>query len=111
MPTAAAGATRCSTTRSASKGYYGVFTVLTHTDFGDHANANDVVVSEAQERGVPVVSSAQMLDWLDGRNGSSFDDIAYSGGQLSFSVVTEPEGARPRGDAAGAVRLRPAVAG
>ena len=73
-----------------SKGYYGAFTVLTHADHGDHANANNVVAA-AQERGVPVVSSAQMLDWLDGRNGSSFDNIAYSGGQLSFSVVTGPK--------------------
>ena len=37
---------------------------------------------------MPVVTSAQMLDWLDGRNGSSFGNIAYSGGQLSFSVGT-----------------------
>jgi hypothetical protein len=72
------------------KAYYGVFDVLTHTDYGDHANENDVVAA-AQQRGVPVVSSAQMLDWLDGRNGSSFSNIAYSGGQLSFSVVTNPK--------------------
>ena len=72
------------------KGYFGAFTVLTHTDFGDHPNANNVVAS-AQERGVPVVSSAQMLDWLDGRNGSSFGNIAYSGGQLSFTVSTNPK--------------------
>ncbi len=90
------------------KAYYGVYTVLTHTDHGDHANANDVVAA-AQERGVPVVSSAQMLDWVDGRNGSSFDDISYSGGQLSFSMVTNAEGARPRGDAPGPVGLRPAL--
>ncbi len=73
-----------------SKAYYGAFTVLTHTDFGDHANANDVVAA-AQERGVPIVSSAQMLDWLDGRNGSSFDNIAYANGRLDFSVVANPK--------------------
>ena len=32
----------------------------------------DAIVAEAQARGVPVVSAAQMLDWLDGRNDSSF---------------------------------------
>ena len=32
-----------------------------------------------------------MLDWLDGRNGSSFKDVAYSGGRLTFSVVTNPK--------------------
>ncbi|HEU0023995.1 MAG TPA: DUF4082 domain-containing protein [Thermoleophilaceae bacterium] len=75
------------------RAWYGVITVNAHTDYGDQANANNIVAS-AQERGVPVVSSAQMLDWLDGRNGSSFENIAYNGGQLSFSV--EPS-AKARG--------------
>ena len=30
------------------------------------------VVSSAPARGVPIVSSSQMLDWLDDRNSSSF---------------------------------------
>ena len=90
------------------KGWYGVITVLNHTDHGDHANANNIVAS-AQERGVPVVSSAQMLDWLDGRNASSFKDVAYSGGQPHLLGRHEPEGPRARGDAAGAVGLRTAV--
>jgi hypothetical protein len=37
---------------------------------------------------VPLVTSAQMLDWLDGRNGSSFSDIAYDGANLTFAVHT-----------------------
>ena len=69
-----------------SKAYYGVYTILTHSDLGDHPNLNNVVAS-AQDRGVPIVSSAQMLDWVDGRNDSSFDNITYSGGQLGFSIV------------------------
>ena len=73
-----------------AKGWYSVVTANTHTDNGDHANANDIIAS-AQERGVPVVSSAQMLDWLDGRNGSSFEDVAYSGGQLSFAISANPK--------------------
>ena len=28
-----------------------------------------------------------MLDWLDGRNGSSFQGVSFSGGQLRFSVA------------------------
>src|SRR4029078_802625 len=70
-----------------AKGYYGVFTAILHSDLRDHTQLNDMV-SEAVERGVPVVSSEQMLNWLDGRNGSSFGNIAYSGNQLTFSVVT-----------------------
>jgi hypothetical protein len=70
-----------------AKEYYGVFTAILHSDLGDHAQLNEMV-SEALDRGVPVVSSAQMLDWLDGRNGSSFADIEYQGNQLSFSLVS-----------------------
>jgi hypothetical protein len=67
-------------------GYYGVFTANMHTDEGDHPGA-DAIVAEAQARGVPVVSAAQMLDWLDGRNDSSFGDLSYAAGQLRFSVA------------------------
>lgn len=70
-----------------SKAYYGVFDIILHSDLGDHAALNDAV-ADAQERGVPIVTSSQMLDWLDGRNGSSFSNIAYTGGNLTFSVVT-----------------------
>ena len=67
------------------KGYYGVVTVNMHSDNGDQVKANDIVAS-AQERGVPVVSAAQMLDWLDGRGASSFANVATSAGRLTFSL-------------------------
>ena len=35
---------------------------------------------------MPVVSGRQMLTWLDGRNGSSFANIAWAGNSLSFDV-------------------------
>jgi hypothetical protein len=69
-----------------SRAWYAVITANMHSDHGDQVNANNIVAS-AQERGVPVVSSAQMLDWLDGRNGSSFAGLAYSGGDLTFSIA------------------------
>ncbi|MDA0180308.1 DUF4082 domain-containing protein [Solirubrobacter phytolaccae] len=72
------------------KAYYGAFNVIAHTDYGDHVNVN-TMVAEAQDRGVPVISAKQMLDWLDGRNGSSFADIAYSGNQLTFSISQNPK--------------------
>jgi hypothetical protein len=67
--------------------YWGVFDVILHTDYGDHRRLNDLV-ADAQQRGVPVVTSAQMLDWVDGRNGSSFGDVAYANGHLTFSLTT-----------------------
>ena len=57
-----------------------------HTDDDDNPGA-DAIVAEAQARGVPVVSAVQMLDWLDGRNDSSFGDLSYDGTQLRFSVA------------------------
>ena len=32
-----------------------------------------------------------MLDWLDGRNGSSFANVATSAGRLTFSLVRDPQ--------------------
>jgi hypothetical protein len=68
-----------------ANGYYGVFTANMHTDKADSPGA-DAIIAEATARGVPVVSAAQMLTWLDGRNGSSFGGLSFSGNQLSFSV-------------------------
>jgi hypothetical protein len=67
-------------------GYYGVFTANMHTDMPDHPGADDIVAA-AQARGVPVVSAKQMLTWLDGRNGSSFQGVSFGGGLLRFSVA------------------------
>jgi hypothetical protein len=46
----------------------------------------DAIVTSAKAHGVPVVSAKQMLDWLDGRNASSFSGLAWNGSVLSFSV-------------------------
>ena len=76
-------------------GYFGAFTANMHTDSAAH-DGSDAIVDAALARGVPVVSARQMLDWLDGRNGSSFGSIAYSGNTLTFDVAAN----------AGAIGLR-----
>jgi hypothetical protein len=68
------------------QGYYGVYTVNAHTDSAINP-VSDGVLSSALSRGIPVVSSAQMLRWLDARNGSSFSGISWSGTAVSFAVV------------------------
>ena len=68
-----------------TKGYYGAFTTNLHTDGADTFE-NDEVMAAAQARNVPIVSAKQMLTWLDARNGSSFKNLAYSAGTLTFSV-------------------------
>jgi hypothetical protein len=69
-------------------GYYGVFTANMHTDHAEHLGAQ-TIVGAAQDNGVPVVSAKQMLTWLDGRNGSSFGSVDFSGGRLRFTVTRD----------------------
>ena len=68
-----------------SQGYYGAYVANMHTD-ADTSAGSDAIVSSALARGVPVVSSRQMLEWLDGRNGSSFDGLTWSNDKLEFSI-------------------------
>lgn len=74
------------------EGYYGVFATNMHTDLADHYGSDEIIAS-AQQRGVPIVSGAQMLEWLDGKNNSSFNTIIWAGNQLSFTVIAR-SGAR-----------------
>ncbi len=67
-------------------GYYGVFTANMHTDSATSSGA-DAIVASAQARNVPVVSARQMLQWLDGRNASSFGNLSWSGDVLGFDVT------------------------
>jgi WD40 repeat protein len=67
------------------EGYYGAYTINAHTDVPQIPEATAVVAS-AQAHGVPVVSSVQMLTWLDGRNNSSFGNLSWNGSALNFTV-------------------------
>lgn len=72
-----------------STGYYGAFTANMHTDFNPSAGSlgSDAIIASAQARGVPVISARQMLDWLDGRNGSAFQSLSWNGTVLSFNIA------------------------
>lgn len=65
--------------------YYGAFTMNMHTDQVQSAGS-DAIVTAAQARNVPIVSSLQMLTWLDGRNTSSFGSLAWNGSTLTFTI-------------------------
>jgi hypothetical protein len=88
------------------QGYYGAFTTNMHTD-RDLAGA-EAIVAAAQARGVPVISAEQLLDWVDGRNDSSFGGLAFDGSHLRFTVHQAPgahglEAMLPAAAAAGAL--------
>lgn len=69
------------------EGYYGV--LGTHDDYRDTA-FSDGLVATAVAKGVAVVSAAQMLDWLDGRNASSIAPGTFANGLLTFVVTADP---------------------
>ena len=68
-----------------SSEFYGVLTANMHNDQVKSAGA-DAIISAALQRHVPLVTAAQMLKWLDGRNASSFQDLTWSKGQLGFNI-------------------------
>jgi len=65
--------------------FFGVFTVNMHNDRPKSAGA-DAIIAAALEHHIPVVSAAQMLRWLDGRDASSFENIKWANGELSFTI-------------------------
>ena len=69
-----------------ASGYYGVVTTNMHTDNPGNPGQR-AVVGAAKAKGVPVVSARQMLTWLDGRNASSFPDLSWNAGTLTFSIA------------------------
>jgi hypothetical protein len=58
-----------------------------HTDYpGPHAGS-EIIVEEAQTRGVPVISYKQLLDWVDGRDSSTIRGLSWSAGTLTFTTT------------------------
>ena len=70
-------------------GYYGVFTANMHADVANSADAQ-AILAASQARGVPVISALQLLQWLDGRNGSFFSALEWKEKALSFKVTLAP---------------------
>lgn len=66
-------------------GYYGVFCANMHTD-QDVSDGSEEIIAAAAAKQIPVVSSNQMLTWLDGRNNSSFTNMQWQNSKLSFKI-------------------------
>ncbi len=69
-----------------AEAYYGVFVINAHTDVAVIPESTTTVAS-AKARGVPIITSRQLLKWLDGRDSSAFTGIAWNGTTLSFGVT------------------------
>jgi hypothetical protein len=72
-----------------NKGYYGAFVMNMHTDTAMHIGS-DQIITAAMTRQIPVVSSRQMLTWLDNRNGTDFSHVAWDNvtKTLTFTLIT-----------------------
>ena len=69
------------------KGYYGALVANLHTDGGDAGTYHDAVITAAQARSIPIITAEQLLVWTDGRNASSFTNLARSGGTVTFTLT------------------------
>jgi hypothetical protein len=69
-------------------GYYGFFVVNMHSDTALSAGS-DAIVAAAQARGVPVISSKQLLEWLEARDASRFDDLKWDGSKITFTIAAD----------------------
>ena len=72
-----------------NKGYYGAFVMNMHTDTAMHIGS-DQIITAAMTRQVPVISSRQMLTWLDNRNATDLSHVAWDNvtKTLSFTLIT-----------------------
>jgi hypothetical protein len=66
-----------------SSGYYGIFG--THYDM--NAPFDKTLIAAAKAHNVPMISSLQALNWLDGRNNSTFSNFTGSNGQFTFDIA------------------------
>ena len=72
-----------------NKGYYGAFVMNMHTDTAMHIGS-DQIITAAMTRQIPVITSRQMLTWLDNRNGTDLSHVAWDNvtKTLSFTLIT-----------------------
>jgi fibronectin type 3 domain-containing protein len=71
-------------------GFYGAFGANMHADnLAPHAGA-EAIVASALARSVPVITSKQLLDWVDGRNGSTIRSLAWDAGTFTFTTTVGP---------------------
>ncbi len=74
-------------------GYYGAFVMNMHTDTAIHVGSDEIIAS-AMARNVPVISSKQMLTWLDNRNNTIFSHMTWLNNKLSFDLTTSAHNLR-----------------
>ena len=68
------------------EGYYGAFIANMKADW-EYSGGSDRILASAKAHGAPVIAARQLLDWVDGRNESSFQALTWIDGTLTFSIA------------------------
>jgi len=72
------------------EGYFGYFVANAHAD-NAVSPESDAILSSADAHNVPVISSAQLLDWMKARAASSFEAFSWDGNTMNFEVDADPD--------------------
>src|SRR5664279_3958995 len=65
--------------------FVGAFTANMHTD-KEQSTGAAAILRSAEAHHIPVISAVQLLRWLDGRNGSSFQQVTWKDGSVRFAI-------------------------
>ncbi|MGQ0830636.1 MAG: hypothetical protein ACT4OV_03065 [Microthrixaceae bacterium] len=71
-------------------GHVAVLTANMHTDLAA-SNGADAIVVAARARGVPVISAAQLLRWIDARAGSTIGQARRTARSITATVRVHPD--------------------
>jgi hypothetical protein len=75
-----------------SEGYYGAYVANMHTDVNPFPQS-DAIIASASNRGVPVITARQLLNWTDARNLSFIRSVVWNDNSETF-VIESNSGAR-----------------
>jgi hypothetical protein len=69
------------------EGYYGMFVANMHDSNKPTSFEDDQLVASAQNHGVPVVTSRDVLNWLHAKEHASFGNLSWGSDTLSFTIA------------------------
>jgi fibronectin type 3 domain-containing protein len=70
-----------------ASGFYGAFGANMHADNPAPHSGAEAIVASALARSVSVITSKQLLDWVDGRNGSTIRSLVWDAGTFNFATT------------------------
>jgi hypothetical protein len=69
------------------QGYYAAIGANMHADNATPHTGAEAIVAAAQARDIPIISYAQLLKWVDGRNNSTIRGLNWNAGTFTFTTT------------------------